>query len=250
MFSRQIVLTLSFLLLLSSQSATNTLPSENTFAVRVDPSVNPAELQVRYFITGEFGGFSGYQVDQDGERAILIHTELEGKPAKGLKAVLYAPGCQIQTISMVELSTSSREGEFHCTPLGETLLQGRFPQGPSNPAQRMEVQVRYLGFWGHNFFGITDGFVLSFDITKSSVGPDGSFQAYLPNFAESGAQSPQVEDAAFQLILRDPDSGNFLAELKPPASLSRAGNLKIIPSYPQTIEFDTDWRQVGPAVKF
>ena len=245
MFSLQAFLMFSFLLLYA-QSTTNTLASENTFVIRVDPSVKPAELQVRYFMMGDFGGFGGYQVDHHGESAIQIHTEVEGKPAKGLKAVLYAPSCQIQTISIVDLSTSSREGEFRCTPLGETKLQGKFPRGPMTLDRKMEVEIRYLGFWGHGFGGITDGFVLSFDIAKSSVESEGSFQAYLPNFAESGELSPRVEDAAFSFLLRDPNSGNMLAELKPPASLSRTGYLKIIPSYPQMIEFDAEWSAVSP----
>ncbi|MGB7280663.1 MAG: hypothetical protein WBE13_00270 [Candidatus Acidiferrum sp.] len=193
-------------------------------------------------MTGDFGGFGDYQVEQNGENAILIHTEVKGKAAKGLKAVLYAPDCQIQTISVLDLSTSSREGEFHCTPLGETGFQGKFSRGPMTLDRKMEVEIRYLGFWGHRFFGIADGFVLSFDITKSSVGPDGSFEAHLPDFAENSAASPQMNDAAFWVLLKDPDSGNLLAELKPPAALSCDGNLKILPSYPQTIEFSADWQ--------
>jgi hypothetical protein len=235
-------LALPLLLFHFSHGVANTSATENTFVIQVDPSVKPAELQVRYFIIGDFGGYGGYQVDQDGENAILIHTEVQGKPAKGLKVVLYAPDCQIQTISVLELSASSRDGEFHCTPLGETSLQGKFSRGPMTLDRKMEVEIRYLGFWGHGFFGIADGLVLSFDITKSSVGSDGSFQAYLPDFAENGTASPQMNDAAFSVLLIDPDSGNLLAELKPPAALSRSGDLKIIPSYPQSIEFSADWQ--------
>src|SRR5579859_7779663 len=246
-FSFWTFLALPFLIFHSSQVSTNTSASKNTFAITVDPSVKIDELQARYFMTGDFGGLGGFRVEQAGEHRIAIHTEEGGMAAKSLKIDLYAPHCQIQTISIEDLSLSTPESEFHCSPVGDTKLQGRFTRGQTTPDRKMEVQIRYLGFWGHKFFGITDGAVLTFDIAKSSVEQDGSFQADLPNFAESDRLSPQLEDASFWVIVRDADSGNFLAELKPRTSLSRDGNLKIIRSYQQSIEFVADWHAASSA---
>jgi hypothetical protein len=223
------------------QAATTTLTSKNTFAIHVDPSVNAEELQVRYFMTGDFGGLGGFQVEPGGEHRIVIHTEEKGIAAKTLKIAFYAPHCQIQTISVDELSEISREGEFHCTPLGDIKLQGKFSRGPITPDRKIEVQILYLGYWGHSFFGIADGIVLSFNIAKSFVEQDGTFQVFLPDFAESGALPPRREDACFSVLVRDADSGYVLAELKPPDPLYRDGNLKILRSYPQPIHFDADW---------
>jgi len=236
-----------FSFLFRSSLAMNIPTAENTFVFRIDPSVKSAQLQVRYFLTGDFGGFGGYKVDQDGDNAILIHTEVDRKPAKGLKAVLYAPDCQIQTLSVADLSTSSREGEFHCVPVGETRLQGKFSRDPATLDREMEVQIRYLGVWAHGFFGIQDGFVLSLDIAKSSVEQDGSFEVYLPNLAGSGELPPKQQNADFQVLLIDANSGNILAQLKPLATLSSRGNLKILPSYPQTVEFSVDWLAASSA---
>jgi hypothetical protein len=142
------------------------------------------------------------------------------------------------------------QGDFHCSPVGTTQLQGKFSRGPTTSDRTIEVQVRYLGYWGHRFFGIADGAVLSFNIAKFPVEPDGSFQLLLPNFAENNRLPPQTEDASFSLVVRDADSGNLLAELKPPAALSREGELKIIPRYPQRIEFDVDWSTAHFRTKF
>jgi hypothetical protein len=241
MFSLWDSLTLSFLLLFSSHLALKTPKPENVFVIGVDPSVKAEELQVRYFLTGDFGGFGGFQSDRRGEHAVLIRTEVQGKPARSLKAALYAPGCQIQTISVVDLSVSDTQGGFHCSPVGTAKLQGKFSRGPITSGRTIEVQVRYLGYWGHRFFGIADGTVLSFNIAKFPVEANGSFQLLLPNFAENNGLPPQTEDASFSLVVRDASSGNILADLKPPAALSRDGDLKIIPSYPQRIEFDAEW---------
>ena len=231
----------------SPQAAATTPTSKNTFAIQVDPSVNVEELQVRYFMTGDFGGFGGFEVEQDSKHRIIIHTEEKGMAANTLKIAFYAPHCHIQTISIDELSESSREGEFHCTPLGDIQLQGKFSLGPTTPDRKIEVQIHYLGYWGHRFFGITDGAVLSFNIAKSPVAQNGSFQVFLPNFADGGGLASQVEDACFSILVIDTNSGYLLAELKPQTSVSRAGDLKIMPSYPQTVEFDADWQAANPS---
>jgi hypothetical protein len=234
-------LTLAFLLLPSSRGATKTPTTKNTFAIKVDPSVKLEELQVRYFMTGDFGGLGGFQVEQSGDHRIIIHTEEKGMAAKTLKIAFYAPHCQIQTTSVDDLSESSREGKFNCTPLGDIKLQGKFSRGPTTPDRKIEVQILYLGYWGHRFFGITDGSVLSFDVARFPVEQDGSFQMFLPNFSESDGLPPLREDACFSVLVRDANSGYVLAELKPPAPLSWDGNLKILPSYPRRIDFDADW---------
>jgi hypothetical protein len=225
----------------SPQAVTTTPMSGNIFAIQVDPSVNVEELQVRYFMTGDFGGLGGFQVEKGGEHRIVIRTEEKGMAAKTLKIVFYAPHCHIQAISVGDLSENSREGKFHCTPLGDIKLQGKFSRGATTPDRKLEVQVRYLGYWGHRFFGIVDGIVLSFNIAKTPAAQDGSFQVFLPNFAGNGGLPAQQEDAYFAVFVIDADSGYLLAELKPPAALARARDLKILPSYPQTIEFDADW---------
>jgi hypothetical protein len=85
MFSLWDSLTLSFLLLFSSHVALKTSKSEKVFVVRVDQSVKAEDLQVQYFLTGDFGGFGGFQIDREGEHAVLIHTEVEGNRPRVLK---------------------------------------------------------------------------------------------------------------------------------------------------------------------
>jgi hypothetical protein len=144
-------LVLSFLLIRFPQVATNTPKSENTLAISVDPSVKTEELQVRYYMTGDFGGLGGFQVEQDGEHRILIHAEDGGMTAKSLKVAFDAPHCHIQTIRIDELSESSHENEFHCAPVGDSKLPGKFAPSPTTANRKSEIQIEYLGFWGHKF---------------------------------------------------------------------------------------------------
>jgi hypothetical protein len=231
------ILLLSFFLPHSLQGVADAPDSKDVFVIAVDHSVKRENLQVRYFLTGDFGGYGDYKIEQDGENKILIHTEVEGKPAKSLKAVLYAPHCHIQTVSVDDLRESRREDEFHCIPLGEIELRGKFDRDASDQDRKLEIRVSYLGSWGHAFFGISDGQVLTLEMGSAFVQRDGSFHMALPNFAEDIDSRFQRENEAFWMVVRDSETRNIVAGLEAPASLSIYGQLKIVSSYPSEVDF-------------
>jgi hypothetical protein len=215
--------------------------ADNVFAIHLDPSVRAASLQVHYFITGDFGGYGGFEFQEGRENWLFIHTEQDGKAAKTFKAVVYAPGCQIVTFSVEDLQTSKREAAFQCHPLPEIELRGRFARPASVPNQKLQVEFRYLGSWSHTFFGIADGAVLTFAIIKVPVEADGSFRAAVPSFAEDPISSSARDSASFWVLLRDAETGNILAELQPPAPFSFYGHLRIATAYPEPLAFAAKW---------
>jgi hypothetical protein len=174
------ILLLPFFLPHSLQSKADAPDSKNVFVIAVDRSLKSGDLQVNYFLTGEFGGYGHFKVEQVGENRILIHTKVEGKTANSLRAVLYAPHCRIQTIRVDDLEATKREEAFHCSPLGEIELRGKFDRGEIGLDRKLEVEVRYLGFWGHAFFGIADGPVLTLRVGRALVDRDGFFHMALP----------------------------------------------------------------------
>jgi hypothetical protein len=234
---------LSFFLSHSLQANADTPDSKRVFVIAVDTSVKTRDLQVSYFLAGEFGGYGSYDVKQDGEGKVLIHTDVEGKPAKSLRAVLYAPHCRIQTIRVDDLEASKREDAFHCSPLGEIELRGKFDRGEIDPDRKLEVEVRYLGFWAHTFLGIFDGPVLTFHFGKAVVEPDGSFRLALPNMAQAVDPPFQTNEDWLEVLVRDSKTGNILAELEPPAALALYGHLKIVENDPGEVEFQAKWRE-------
>jgi hypothetical protein len=243
MISVWTILAFLFFPLCPAQARTEGHSAEAFFLIDVDPSVNAGDLQVSYFLSGEFGGFGGYDVKRVVDGKVLIHTQVEGKAATSLRAVLYAPHCRIQTIRVDDLQASHREGAFHCSPLGAIELRGKFNRGEITPDRRLEVEVRYLGFWAHTFFGIADGPVLTLHIGKATVAPDGSFRVALPNLREGADPVTQSQDEWFEILISETKTGNILAELKPPAALSQNGHLKIIESDPGDVNFQAKWRK-------
>src|SRR5215467_2930467 len=86
--------------------------TQNIFTISVAPPTSAKDVQVRYYFTGEFGGFGSSIATPTEDNKIVIKTGVEGKSAKSFKLIAYAPGCQFVTISVDDLASSSRQGQF------------------------------------------------------------------------------------------------------------------------------------------
>ena len=126
MLRRPFFLIASVLILASCVVGQNT-PTDKQFTISVSAPTSAKDVQMRYFLSGEFGTFFGSSTTSSDSGQIVIKTQHESKPATGFKAIAYAPGCQFVTISVDDLTTSNRQAAFNCQALPTTLLQGRVP---------------------------------------------------------------------------------------------------------------------------
>src|SRR5437588_10277591 len=81
---------------------------KHLFLIRVAPPVNAESVQVHYLLTGDFGAHDGFQVETQ-EQEIAIRLDQTSKPPKSLKAVLFAPGCEIALIRADDLKNGDHE---------------------------------------------------------------------------------------------------------------------------------------------
>ncbi|HEY6250874.1 MAG TPA: hypothetical protein VI685_13015 [Candidatus Angelobacter sp.] len=206
-------------------------PQEKLFAISVAPPTSPKNVQVRYFLTGEFGVVSSASTATDDKGTIVIRTEVESKSATSFRAIAYAPGCQFVVITVDDLSTSNRQGQFECQPLRTTLLQGSVPTS-GHTGQDLQVEVLYSCDWAPEFFKIGHGAISPLSLAKVQVATDGSFSVELPDFAGDPLYSTLSSNATLKFFLVDASNGQRLSSLKAPADLSDGGALKIASSYP------------------
>jgi hypothetical protein len=210
----------------------------DSFVIRVQPTARRADLKVRTFITGTFGGVAGFQstpIDDDG---VLINTEYKGKPADTFKAVLYMPGCQMQLIRVDALQTAPRESEFRCEPLASIPINARIEQSILPADENAYVEVSYMGDWAHSFFKILDGMAMTLVVAEARVASDGSFTFALPDFAADPISVGIGKDAYLTVILRSRKTGNLPAFLQPDQSVrSETGDFKIEAAYPSSVSF-------------
>jgi len=206
------------------------------FTISIAPPTSAKDVQVRYALTGEFGLISSSTTATDDGGALVIRTVVESKPATTFKAIAYAPGCQFVVMSVGDLSSSNRHGQFECQKLPTTLLQGRVPTS-SLTGKDLQVEALYVCDWAAHFFGIQDGAISPFSLGKVTVATDGLFAFELPDFAGDPLWSTYSNDATLIFYLVDAGNGQRIGTLTPSASLSHGSRLKVASSYDGEIQF-------------
>src|SRR5215467_657069 len=204
---------------------------EKLFSITVTPPTSAKDVQVRYFLTGEFGLVASATTATDTNGTIVIRTDVESKPATSFRAIAYAPGCQFVVIEADDLSTSNRQGQFECRHLPTTLLQGSVPT-TGLTGKDLQVEVLYSCDWAPEFFKLGHGAISPLTLGKAQVATDGSFSVELPDFAGDPLWSTLSKNATLRFFLVDASKGQRLMSLMPPADLSKGDSLKVASSYP------------------
>lgn len=227
---------ISFLLLLPVLAFAQT-DNQDVFTIAVASPTAPQDVQVRYFLSGEPSVQQAGSVAKPIDNQIVIKTGVEGKPAKGFRAIVFSPACQLATISADDLSASTRQADFQCQKLGTTALHGKadiayFAGKP------LQVEVLYMCNWAGQFFGVSRLAISPFSVAKAKVESDGSFAMDLPDFGGDPLWTNLAHNAVLSFVLVDAASGERLAQLAAPHDLARGGALKIARSYPTEIPFE------------
>src|SRR5437899_11719658 len=224
----------------NSSSARNSSPDE-IFTLNVDKTTSAKDVQVRYFFTGEFGGYGSSVADSvDGNR-IVIKTGVEGKSAKTFRLIAYAPGCQLVTLAVDDLTTSNRQGEFQCQKLATLELHARVDgidvqrraDAANVPANNVEIEALYMCDWAMDFFGIKDGAISPLVLGKTKITQDGTFTIDVPDFTSDPSYPRTSGNAGFMFVLRDPKTGNVLGSLTSVSDAKNGGIVPVAASYPE-----------------
>jgi hypothetical protein len=231
MLSRRPVVIAVFLALLTSSVVAQELPQEKVFTISVASPTSAKDVQVRYFLAGDFGIIGSASTATSDQGSIVIRTEVESKPATSFRAIAYAPGCQFVVISVDDLNKSNRQGRFQCQQLPTTLLQGSVPASAVG-GKDLQVQVLYSCDWASEFFKVGHVAISPLVLAKVRVATDGSFAVELPDFAGDPLWSTLSNNATLKFFLVDATNGQPLSSLTPPADLSNQGSLKVASSYP------------------
>jgi hypothetical protein len=192
-------------------------------------------IEVRYGLSGAFGYHGGSVGEHDKDGAYRIPLEGDGKPAKTLKAILYAEGCQFSILSVDLLSDPTRNKTFECVPLSKITLRGRISPPPTVTGA-LDVVIDYVAAWDHKFFDLGDGMVQTFRLGIAPLDAEGRFEIAIADFSKDRITNER-NDAYLQLIVREHSTWNTVTWIVPQADLQYNIGLKILPWYGSEILF-------------
>jgi hypothetical protein len=216
--------------------AAQTNANDDVFTISVAAPTSAKDVQVRYFLNGDPSVQQSSSIAKPTEQQIMVKTGSQGKPAKGFRAIVFAPGCQFATIQADDLAAGNRQADFQCQKLSTVPLSGK--ADISRFAGRdMQVEALYVCGWAGQFFGMPGLAISPFSVGKGKVETDGTFALELPDFSGDPLWTNLSHNATLMLFLVDASTGEHLAQLSAPGSLSRKGSLKVAASYPAQIQF-------------
>ncbi len=210
--------------------------------ISLPANISSETAQIRYFMTGPFGGYGGYAKPQPNLHFYQLDASAEGRPAATIKILVYAPNCKIQTFDLSFSQRLNFRENFVCEVLPKASLSGQVPDKLIQEHDA-ELVISYLALWANDFFGVADGAVPEFQLAIVSTNRNGMFHVELPDFSADAAAFPSRTESCFHLMLRDSKTWNPIAlNLKPELSEVRSeyGGLKIQSSYPATLKFAAD----------
>jgi hypothetical protein len=235
------VLAVQFPISIHSQSLTE--EGTQPFAIDFPQEVKTGRIQIEYAMTGSFGAYGDHVYDvfkKSGEHRILVPTQVEGTPASSLKAILYVPGCQIETIEVPDLAKSTLQASFQCRSLPTLAFTGRIaPPGMITDPQTV-VDITYVALWPLRFLEIPKGpsyiSYMGFRIATVPLEAGVVFHAELPDFSkDSATKADGITGISF--TARNKRTGNYLGRLFRPNIHSLAGSIPIQPEYPSEVLF-------------
>jgi hypothetical protein len=188
---------------------------------------------IRYVRAGE--KFGGWVRSQPGVSSYAINTSIGAVPATGLKAIMYAPGCAIQTVDLRLAGAKDAEYTFLREPLPSILISGRLIEAESLRDRGARIQARYIARWAHAFLGLTDDTVLVIPVGETSLASDAHFEVAVPDLFQDRLAGGSA-DGELQLWAKDRAGQNLVAQLIP-KNATRMGGLKIPRDYPPEVAF-------------
>jgi hypothetical protein len=207
--------------------------------IKLPSGVISESVFIRYLLAGE--DFGGWVQPRPGVSSYFIGTTHEGRPAARIKALLYVPGCAIQTLDLPVSGSNNQQWSFICRPLSSVWISGALTRSERLYGREVELRAKYVARWASPFLGLSDDIVTAIPVGDVAyLSADGRFRLAVPDLSQDALAGAPDHPGEFQMWARDKTSEDPVAQLipaGPPAMKTRMGGLRIQGAYPAEIVF-------------
>jgi hypothetical protein len=204
--------------------------------IKLPVGVRSETIFVRYAFDNDFGGWVERRPDVS---SYFITTARQGAAALRFRALVYAPGCAVQTVDLSTAGPAVPRYSFVCQPVPNVRLKGNLIESDRLNGREIRLEVKYVARWAAGFLGIGEDLTTDIPVGGTRyAAEDGSFEISLPDFSED-PMAIALDPGEFQILSRDRTNGNILAQLVPTVESlrTRMGGLEIRKAYPDKVEF-------------
>ncbi len=207
--------------------------------VKLPRWVNSENVFVRYQLVGQ--EYTGWVQPHPGVSSYFISTTHEGRPVTRIKALLYAPGCAIQTLDIPVSDSNSLGFSFNCQPLPSVWIAGAIARMDRFHGREVKVQAKYVARWAQRFLESGNDIVTTIPVGDAAYpSPDGHFRLSVPDFSQDPLAGAPDHPGELQIWASDKTGDGIVALLIPAGpgvNKTKMGGLKIISEYPADLAF-------------
>jgi hypothetical protein len=214
-------------LLLMAAAAMGQTPGQTPahyVGIHLPDGVPSEKVFIRYILESEELG--GVVDARAGVTDYLISTTRGDHAAALFKALVYAPGCAIQTVDLKLSDQSNPREDFMCRPVANAAISGRLTESQRLGGHAVRLEAVYVAPWAQSFLGIGNVRV-SFPVGDAAdIEADGRFRITVPLLRDDGE---------IQIRAKDRRTGQDVGQIVPagtPSFKTRMGGLKIQTEYP------------------
>jgi hypothetical protein len=210
---------------------------QSSIEILLPPGVSSENFFVRYLANG--GGIGGWIQPRPNVSSYTISTH----SAARIRALLYSPGCAIQTFDLALADKGDQQYSFICQTLPTVEMSGELARSDRLYERKVQLQARYVARWAQSFLGLDDEIGTFIPIGEpADISSSGEFHLSLPDLSRDALAGSPDHPGELQIWARDAASGRIAAQLIPDASKlkpTRMGGLPIQNPYPLKIVFTT-----------
>ena len=157
-------------------------PPPHYISIHIPDGVRSENVFIRYILAGEdIGGWVQPRADVS---SYVIGTTHEDQTAARIKAIIYAPGCAIQTIDLPLSDSTNPQYSFLCQPLSSVRITGTLTQTERLQGREVTLQARYIARWVQDFLGLSAAIPLTIPVGDAAdLSADKSFQLSAPDLS-------------------------------------------------------------------
>jgi hypothetical protein len=205
--------------------------------VRLPGGIKSEDVLIRYAVAGDDLG--GWVKPQAGLPAYRISAIRYGAVASGIKVIVYAPGCGIETVGVAFPNGANRNYDFVCRPIGNVNVSGKIQQAELLSKHEVLLRAKYLAHWASAALGIGGEVPLTIPLSEPvRIAREGRFALSVPDFASDPGARARLSE--IQIWAVDQSTGENVAQLFPAGradAKTRASGLRIQRVYPAEIIF-------------
>jgi hypothetical protein len=183
-----------------------------TLRLRIDGPPDPSMVRVEYMLVGPFGGYRSQM--QGSADYVDVPVAVDGQAARSLKALVFCPGYRTVRVDIPDVASQS-ELRIVLDDLPVRNLTGIVDFATETTPRSFVLDIDVMAYSAHEFFGIVDGSVTTFDLAEAVVSAAGQFALVLPDMTKDEALQSRGLPNVLRLRARDATTLNLVFDLAP-----------------------------------